>query len=74
MTLVHVDHRVSPAAQAKISELELVLAMTRTFVENAADDPDAASRFQDFAKGVLARIDRVLDGSIHSFTPNGSVR
>jgi hypothetical protein len=60
-------------AHAQIADLELMLAMARpiiaTAVERALDD-----RFREISSSLLRRIDHELDGTIHSFTPNGAHR
>jgi hypothetical protein len=70
MAVVYSEHRIFPDAQAKIAELELTLAMARPFIESRVQEFGPSRVCQD----MLARIDKALDGSIHSFTPNGEQR
>lgn len=65
--LVYSEHRIFPDAQARIAELELTLAQARAFVVDRADHPSVTDGFQEFAQGVLTRIDKALDGTLHSF-------
>lgn len=61
------------AANAQIADLELLLAMARPFVASAVERA-LDERFLEISRSLLSRIDRELDGTIHSFTPNGAHR
>jgi hypothetical protein len=61
-------------ANAKMASMALALAQARAFVKHDAEHPSVTDGFQEFAQGVLARIDEALDGTIHSFTQNGAMR
>ena len=61
-------------ANAKMASMALALAQARAFVKHDAENLSVTDGFQSYAKSVLARIDEALDGTIHSFTPNGARR
>jgi hypothetical protein len=61
-------------ACARIADLELGLAQARHIVRSASIDPESSEQSKDLARNTLAEIDRRLDGTIHSFTPNGAMR
>jgi hypothetical protein len=62
------------AANAKMAAMALALAQARAFVKHDAEHPAITDGFQDYARGVLARIDQALEGTIHSFTLHGARR
>lgn len=74
MTLVHSEHRISPDAQAKMASMALALAQARHFVRSYEIDPASSEEFRAHAAQTRVSIDAALDGTIHSFTPNGACR
>lgn len=72
--LIEIEPDPLTLANAKMALMALALAQARAFVKHDAEHPAASDGFQDYAKGVLARIDDALDGTIHSFSRNGARR
>ena len=60
-------------AAAKMADMALALAKARAYVVNHVEH-GVTFDFREFSKQTLREIDAALDGTIHSFTKNGSAR